>query len=247
MAAMQREFNANANANANDVNNNAFMYLTPQRARTQVPNLSRYQFWRIFTREMMLNEPINVQGELEDMDHFHYKFEQYYLRYLACSGQVNNIITRLHDLRNGGVFPTDDMFKQFLNDTSYVEFNGETLVFCIVQWNNETAVNILPELVNIGCDLTVTNHQGQFVEETIHNSSWSNPFHRVMNIGHFNPQFMPIHFNIVRNANIVLRRHRAHFDVIIYRIQELVGENINGDDLNVNRINNHLLNANVIE
>ena len=243
--------NQNDNQNDNDIDIEEYTYLTPEQAITQVPMLSRYQFWRVFSRELLFNEPIiNLfQGDLEDREHFHYKFEQYYLRYLACCGQVNSILTRLRDIQNGGMFPTEEMFKQFLNDTRYHEFNGETLVFSIVQWNNLSAANILSELVNMGCDLTITNAHGMFLEETIHNGLWVSPFHRTMNIGHFNAQFMPIHFNVVRNANSILRRHRGHFVEIIHRIQEIVGEIINEEDQHlqyINQVNEHLRNVQVI-
>jgi hypothetical protein len=99
----------------------------------------------------------------------------------------------------------------------------------------------------MGCDLTITNPQGMFIEETIHNGRWINPFSAIMNIVNFNPQFMPIHFNVVRNANDVLRRHRGHYFEVIRMIREIVGEVINDNDNEINNhINVHLRNALVI-
>jgi len=170
------------------------------------------------------------------------RITQFYIRYIACRGQINDIFHVLENVRNN--MQDNQRFIDFLN-YPLQEFNHTPFIFTVIKWN--TQPNVIQRLFDMGCRLDIDDHDGYFPEENIHNSQWINPFHNILQIEGVPHTILPMHFDIQNinqyNINIMdntpLHRHLLHFTLVENAVRRIVGEQ---DQVNLQENIQHILN-----
>ena len=194
------------------------MYVAPCVIRHLIPNITYDDFVNLYQEQIG-----------DHMNHF--QFYQYYIRYLACSGRLNEMFAVLLDIQNN--YFDEEQFQDFLNDTSFEEFNHEPFVFMFIRWN--THITSLERLVDMGCRLNIPNPQNQFPED-FHFMPWTNPFLGILDIPGFPAEFTigmiletyniplePQHVLLRLNNQIkVVQRHYAHFTEFIDALHTII-------------------------
>ena len=162
---------------------------------------------------------------------------QYYIRYLACSGRLNDLFYTLIDIQNN--YFDEEEFINFINDSGMQEFNYEPFIFTFIRWN--TDVRSFRRLVEMGCRLGMETEDGWvgIDEGWIHGEHWTNPFAGIMDIPGFPDEFtiaaIQEAFNIPtprdeqfyhNNRDRPVVRHELHFENIINAIQHAIQHDI---------------------
>jgi len=206
------------------------IYLSPDDARMIFPYLNFEQF-----RNMCIQQHVSQPADND-------RITQFYIRYIACRGQINDIFHVLENVRNN--MQDNQRFIDFLN-YPLQEFNHTPFIFTVIKWN--TQPNVIQRLFDMGCRLDIDDHDGYFPEENIHNSQWINPFHNILQIEGVPHTILPMHFDIQNinqyNINIMdntpLHRHLLHFTLVENAVRRIVGEQ---DQVNLQENIQHILN-----